>query len=73
MIQVPYLDGLENVSEHRALLSLVRLGPVLVAVGCQAVQLVTQLVPVVKLEVLEEQTQVTMHSRPTKQNQEACA
>lgn len=46
----------------------------LVAVCCQGVQFVTQLVPVVKLEVLEQQTQKTMtvHSRPTKENEKAC-
>lgn len=46
----------------------------LVAVRCQGVQFVTQLVPVIKLEVLEEQTQtmMMMHSRPTKKNENAC-
>lgn len=47
-----HLDGLEHVPEHRALLPLVRLGPVLVAVGGQRVQLVAQLVPVLELKIL---------------------
>lgn len=72
-----HLHGLENVPEHRALLPLVRLGSVLVAVRGQGVQFVTQVVPVVKLEVLEKHTHthrmatMTMCSRPTQKTQKA--
>lgn len=52
LTRVAHLHGLEHVPEYGALLPFVRLGSVLVAVGGQRAQLVTQLVPVLELEVL---------------------
>lgn len=52
-----HLHGLQHVSEHGALLLLVRLGSVLVAVGGQRVQLVAQIVPVLEVKVLRANQQ----------------
>lgn len=48
-----HLNSLEYVPEHRALLPLVDLGSVLVAVGGESGQLITQLIPLLKLVILE--------------------
>lgn len=48
-----HLHSLEHVPEHRPLLPLVRLGSVLVTVGGQRVQFVTQFIPVVEFKLLK--------------------
>lgn len=57
MIRRAHLNSLKYISENRSLLPLVSLGSVLIAVCGQSAQLVAQIIPVVKLKLLEEQTQ----------------
>ena len=51
-MQRAHLNGPQNVPEHGALLAFIHLGAVLVAVGRQRAQLVTQDLAVLKLKLL---------------------